>query len=502
MILSDNERRSTTSWIQMCVPLSVMFALVLDIASAQDATTPASDARKAPAEDKDYWNQFRGPRGDGTSDAKSLPVEFGETKNVRWNAPIHDEGWSSPVVWGNQIWLTTARRSGQQLYAICVDLESGAIVHDIKVFDVADPQKAYEGYNTHATPTPIVEEGHVYVHYGAYGTACLDTRSGERVWERRDLKCDHRVRPASSPIIDGDSLFLVYDGVDAQFIVALDKNTGKTRWRQERKSGVDFDSVLKANGVTDIEKVKEAKPNDNRKAYATPTIIEYQGKRQLISPAAEVTFSYDPETGAELWRVRHPGMGWNAACRPVFAHGLVYFTTGFSRRLLAVRPSGTGDVTETHVAWSTNRSVPAVPSPLIIDDLLFMVSDEGSVSCLQATTGRELWRQRLPAGGSYWASPVCADSKIYFSGKNGIVSVIAATRDFQLLADNRFEAGFIASPAIAGAAIVLRSLTHLYCVAQGGEMAAQPGVATHVAEDANPRYPHLAGSLPPDTEIN
>ena len=121
----------------------------------------ASDARKAPVENKDYWNQFRGPRGGGTSDAKSLPVEFGETKNVRWKTPIHDEGWSSCVVWGNQIWLTTAHRSGKQLFAICVDLESGEIVHDIKVFDVADPQKAYEGYNTQATPTPIVEEGHI-----------------------------------------------------------------------------------------------------------------------------------------------------------------------------------------------------------------------------------------------------------------------------------------------------------------------------------------------------
>jgi outer membrane protein assembly factor BamB len=272
--------------------------------------------------------------------------------------------------------------------------------------------------------------------------------------------------------------------------VALDKNTGQTKWRQERKSGVDFEAVLKASGVPDIEKVKEAKPNDNRKAYATPTIIEYQGKKQLISPAAEVTFSYDPQTGAELWRVRHPGMGWNAACRPVFGHGLVYSTTGFSRHLLAVRPSGTGDVTETHVAWSTKRSTPSVPSQLIVDDLLFMVSDEGFVSCLQATTGREFWRQRLPAGGSYWASPVCAGGKIYFSGKNGIVSVIAATRDFQLLAENRSEAGFIASPAIAGAAVILRSLTHLYCVAERGEMAAQPAVASQ----AKPRLSQTASS--------
>ncbi|UCF14491.1 MAG: PQQ-binding-like beta-propeller repeat protein, partial [Phycisphaerales bacterium] len=358
---------------------------------------------------------------------------------------------------------------GLQLFAICVDLESGDIIHDIKVFDVADPQKQWQGRNTHASPTPIVEDGRIYVHFGTYGTACLDTKTGEKLWERRDLNCDHRVRPASSPIIDGGSLFLHFDGVDAQFVVALDKNAGKTLWLQNREVDSDLGAVLKAGGLSeaDIEETKKEKPNDNRKAYATPTIIDFQGKKQLISPAAEVTFSYDPKTGEEIWRVRHEGWGWNAACRPIFEHGRVYFTTGFSRHLLAVRPSGTGDVTETHVAWSTRRSTPSIPSPLIVDDLLFMVSDEGFASCLEAKTGRELWKERLRAGGYHWASPLYADGKIYLCGKKGIVSVIAAAREFQLLAENRFEASFIASPAIAGDALILRSLTHLYCIAKG-----------------------------------
>lgn len=448
-----------------------MLVLPLGIASAGDVTTKVSGTKKVHVEDKDYWNQFRGPNGDGKSVAKNLPVEFSETKNMRWKTPIHDEGWSSPVVWGNQIWLTTGREDGLELFAICVDLESGKVIHDIKVFDVANPQKAYGGLNSHATPTPIVEDGRVYVHFGTYGTACLDTKSGEKLWERRDLNCDHRVRPASSPIIDGDSLFLHFDGVDAQFVVALDKKTGKNLWLQNREVDSDLAAVLKAEGLSDADilETKKEKPGDNRKAYATPTIIEYQGQRQLISPAAEVTFSYAPKTGEELWRVRHEGWGWNAACRPIFEHGLVYFTTGFSKHLLAVRPSGTGDVTDTHVAWSARRNTPSVPSPLIVGDLLFMVSDQGFTSCLEAKTGREFWKERLHAGGDHWASPLYADGKIYFCGKKGIVSVIAAERDFQLLAENRFEASFIASAAIAGNAIILRSLTHLYCVAEGDE---------------------------------
>ena len=441
-------------------------------ASGQDATTKASGTKMVQMEDQEYWNQFRGPNGDGKTLATNLPVEFSETKNVRWKTPIHDEGWSSPVVWGNQIWLTTGREDGSELFAVCVDLESGDLIHDTKVFDVADPQKQWQGQNTHASPTPIVEDGRIYVHFGTYGTACLDTKSAQKLWERRDLNCDHRVRPASSPIIDGDSLFLHFDGVDAQFVVALDKNTGETLWLQNREVDSDLGAVLKAEGLSDadIEAVKREKPNDNRKAYATPTIIEYQGKRQLISPAAEVTFSSDPKTGEGLWRVRHEGWGWNAACRPIFDHGLVYSTTGFSRHLLAVRPSGTGDVTETHVAWSARRSTPSIPSPLIVDDLLFMVGDEGFASCLEAKTGRELWKERLRAGGYHWASPLYADGKIYLCGKKGIVSVIAAAREFQLLAENRFEASFIASPAIVGDNIILRSLTHLYCIAKGHEM--------------------------------
>ena len=412
-------------------------------------------------EDK-YWNQFRGPNGDGNAIATELPIVFSETENVRWKTPIHDQGYSSPVVWGNQIWVTTAREDGQELFAICVDLMSGNIIHDIKVFDVAEPQIEHPGLNSHASPTPIVEEGRIYVHYGTYGTACLDTQTGDILWERRNLNCDHRVRPASSPIIDEDRLFLTFDGVDVQFIAALNKNNGDTLWLKHRKVDSNFEDVLKAKGIKDTEKTKKEKPNDNRKSYATPTIITFKGKKQLISPAAEVTISYDPASGDELWRVRHEGWGWNVACRPIFSQNRVYFTTGIEKVLLAVNPSGTGDVTDTHIDWKVRKGAPEIPSPLIIDDLIFMVNEGGIVLCVDAENGNPVWRNRI--GGKYWASPLYAGGNIYFFSIDGRVSVIPADREFKVLSKNEFFDGFIASGAVAGNTLILRSETHLYCI--------------------------------------
>ena len=425
-----------------------------------------------------YWNQFRGPNGDGKSAATDLPLKFSETQNVRWRIPIHDKGWSSPVVWGDQIWLTTGHEDGVELFAICVDRNTGKIIHDIKVFDVVQPHSEYPDLNSHATPTPVVEKDRVYVHFGTYGTACLDTKSGEKLWERRDLNTDHRVRPASSPIIDDDSLFLTFDGVDTQYVAALNKHTGETLWLRNRAVDLDMATMLKAEGFSDadIEETQQAKPNDNKKSYATPTIIEYQGNRQLISPAAGATISYDPKTGDELWRVRHRGMGFNVACRPIFEHNLVYLTTGVAKRLLAIRPSGSGDVTDTHVAWSARRRTPEISSPLIVDDLMFMVTEGGVVSCLEAKSGSEVWKGRLD--GDYWASPLYADGKIYFFSREGHVSVISTGREFELLAENEFNEGFIASPAIAGNTIIACSLTHLYCFAESYQMASQPQIAS------------------------
>ena len=412
------------------------------------------------------WNQFRGPNGDGVSTSSNLPTEFSGTKNVQWRTAIHDLGWSSPVVWEGQVWVTTAREDGSELFALCVNLETGKIMHDIKVFDVANPQNEWSDLNTHATPTPIVEEGRIYVHFGTYGTACLDTQTGRKIWERRDLNCDHRVRPASSPVMDKNLLFLTYDGVDQQFIAALEKATGKTRWLTKRtyKSG---------------QEPPKSKPNDNRKSYATPTLIEHNGRKQLISPAAEATYSYDPSSGRELWFIRHgKGYGYNVTCRPIYRHGLVFTNSGISKNLFAIDPSGSGDVTDTHIRWTTRRGVPNIPAPLVVGENLYMIGDSGGmVSCLDAKTGRQLYQERLGGIQNHWVSPTYADGKIYFFSRDGVFSVIEASSEFKVLFKNQSDTVFVSMPAIAGDSMLIRSNTHLYRIAKGYQVDPLPVVA-------------------------
>ncbi len=250
-----------------------------------------------------------------------------------------------------------------------------------------------------------------------------------------------------------------------QFAVALDKRTGDTRWREDRNVDSDLASAMEALGFSatpaEVEETAKEKPNDSRKSYATATLIDHRGRRQLVSPAAEATISYDPASGEELWRVRHVG-GFNVACRPMYDHDLVYFITGLDSRLLAVRPTGVGDVTDTHIEWSARRGSPGMPSPLLVGELIFYISESGVVSCLEAKTGQEVWRERV--GGEPWASPVYGGGNIYFASSEGKVSVISASRDFELLAENQLDGSFRASPAVAGNSLILRSTSRLYRV--------------------------------------
>ena len=256
-----------------------------------------------------HWNQFRGPNGNGQVMGKELPIEFSETKNLRWKTSIHDDGYSSPIIWNNQIWLTAASYDDRKLFVVCVDLKSGQILHDKEVFDIERSELQSKRPNSHASPTPVIEDGRIYVHFGTYGTACLDTETGQKIWERRDLNCFHEVRPGSSPIINDDLLYLIYDGVDKQFIAALDKYNGGTHW-------LKYDRSWKTN-----------KSGMTAKSFATPTIIEHLGRKQLIAPSADYTIAYEPKSGDELWRIRHPEVGMNVASRPIYKNGLVFLTT-------------------------------------------------------------------------------------------------------------------------------------------------------------------------------
>jgi outer membrane protein assembly factor BamB len=406
------------------------------------------------------WPEFRGPDGTGRATSAGLPLTWSEEKNIRWKTPIHGRAWSSPVILGQQIWMTTATPDGRQLFAVAVDRESGKILHDLKLFDVEKPQYAHP-FNTYASPTPFLEPGRAYVTFGSPGTAAIDTATGKVLWTRRDFECNHFRGAGSSPVVFGDLLLLHFDGSDHQFVVALDKRTGKTVWRTERS--IDFKD-LGADG-------KPIAEGDNRKAFATPQIVTVGGKPMMISLGAKAAYAYDPYTGKELWRVEER-TSHSASTRPVAGHGLVFFPTGFSTgEVLAVRPDGQGDVTATHVAWRLTRSAPKKPSLLLMGDLLFMIGDNGVATCVEARTGQVVWTARV--GGSFTASPLLADGRIYLFSEEGKTTVLDGGREFKILGESEMGDGFMATPAVAGKALFLRSRTHLYRVeaAPGGPSA-------------------------------
>lgn len=397
----------------------------------------------------DNWPQFRGPDGNGHSDARDLPFSWSEKQNVVWKTPIHDRGWSSPVIFGNQVWLTTATQDGRKLYAICLDREKGNIIRDMKLFDVANPQYAHP-FNTYASPTPVIEAGRVFITFGSAGTACIDTKSFKVLWERRDIECNHFRGAGSSPIVFQNLLIMHFDGSDHQFVMALDKLTGKTVWQTKRS--IDFQD-LEPNG-------KPAADGDLRKAFATPHVALINGKYELISLGAKAAYAYDPMSGKEIWRVEERGQH-SASTRPVIGLGMIFFPTGFSTgQLFAVRTGGKGLITNTHIVWKINRAVSNKPSILLIDDLIYMISDAGIASCVEAKTGKIIWQQRI--GGEFSASPVYADGKVWFFSEEGKTTVVKPSRTFEMLAENRLDDGFLASPGIAGKAFYLRTRTHLY----------------------------------------
>lgn len=388
----------------------------------------------------DVWPQFRGPEGNGHAGASHLPLSWSETNNVAWKTPIHDLGWSSPVVWKDQIWLTTATEDGARMFALCVDRGTGKIVHDIKVFDTEKPEHV-ASVNSYASPTSVIEEGRVYVHYGTYGTACLDTRSGKTLWARRDLNCDHHEGPGASPILHDNLLVFTVDGRDVQYVVALDKQTGKTVWKTSRS--VDF-SPFSTN---------------QRKCFCTPIVIEVQGQPQLFSPGAKAMMAYDPKTGEEIWKIRYTG--WSITPRPVFGQNLLFMINDYEKpELWAVKPGGHGDVTETHVAWKITKDMPSTCSPLLDGNLLYMVNDQGFALCVEAESGKIVWKEKLK--GKHSPSPILASGRIYLFSEKCAATVLQTGREFKILAENQLDDRMMATPAVAGDALFVRTKSSLY----------------------------------------
>lgn len=388
----------------------------------------------------DDWPEFRGPTAQGLSAAVGLPVEWGPEKNVAWKRPLPGLGWSSPVLHRGRVYLTTAvpleGKKHHRLLALCMDAKTGEPAWETEVFGRAEGAPRFRPENSHASPTPVVDRGRLYVHFGYQGTACLDL-AGEVLWRSPPPPYDPEDGNGGSPLLVEDALIVNHDGKDRQFVLALDRTSGKALWNVDRRT-----------------RAKE------KYAYSTPLLVTVDGRGLAVSPAAGVVCAYDPKTGEEVWRVEY-GNGYSVVPRPVSGHGLVFVCTGFDKpRLLAIRPDGRGDVTATHVAWTVDRAVPHIASPVLVGDELYVVSDVGVASCLDAKTGKEHWRERL--GGKHWSSPLHADGKVYFQNVEGVGFVVKAGRRFELLARNTLEKQVLASYAVGDGALFIRTEKHLY----------------------------------------
>jgi outer membrane protein assembly factor BamB len=378
----------------------------------------------------DDWPQFRGPTGQGTSAERGIATRWSDVENVTWKVPVPGLGWSSPVVQGERIWLTTSTDSGRSLRLLSLDTRTGQIARDIEVVARGQPDSIHQK-NSHASPTPILEGDRVYVHFGPNGTACVST-SGEILWKTA-LSYDPVHGPGGSPTLFKDLLIVSCDGGQTQYIVALDKQTGEVRWKRDRNGG--------------------------RHSYSTPLVIDSQGTPQLISTGGDKVVAYDPRSGEEIWHATYDG--YSLVPRPVFGKGLVFVCSGYNNPVLyAIRPDGHGDVSDTHVAWSLTQSVPLNPSPLLLGDELYLVNDGGIATCLDAATGKQHWRQRL--NGSFSASPVFADGRIYLLNEMGETTVIAPGTTYRELAKNKVDGRTLASIAVSGRAIFLRTDTSLF----------------------------------------
>ena len=395
------------------------------------------------------WPQFRGPDGQGHSDQRGVPIHWSEEKNVTWKSAVPGKGWSSPVIAGNQIWMTSAEADGKSLRAICFDKTSGQLLHNVEVLQPDQPGPLHK-LNGFASPTPVVDGKHVYVHFGPRGTVCLDT-AGKIIWENTELKYNAFQGAASSPILHGELLILTCDGTDHQFLAALDKRTGKTKWRQPR-------AHLEAAAKKDA-----ASPPGRRiaqMAYSTPLVQSIKGVPQLVSTGADHVAAYDLKTGKEIWWM--PYDGFSLVCRPSYGNGLFYIVGSVSQNhfcVYAVRP-GKGKLREDQVVWKRSKGIAHIPSPLLVGQELFVVDNGGVATCVDALTGKEHWRNRL--GGNYDASPIEVLGRIYFCSREGNTTVLSSGKKFRSLATNQLKGTFKASIAVDDGALFLRSDTHLY----------------------------------------
>jgi outer membrane protein assembly factor BamB len=409
------------------------------------------------------WPEWRGPGAMGHASGSGLPSRWSESQNVTWKSAIPGRGWSTPVIAGDQIWLTTAietpaspEEAARRLKAntgdqpvtvldkvefrtVCVSRKSGRIIRDVPVLTERAPQWVHQ-LNSYASPTPAIEPGRLYAHFGASGTVCVDTESGRVLWTNNTLRINHENGPGSSAILWRDLVIFHMDGSDRQFVAALNKQTGALAWKTDRTGKTHANPQLK-------------------KSYATPLVVSVDGKEHLFSPGPNWLYGYEPATGRELWKVEYGHLGFSLSARPVVGHGLIFLSTGFMRpEMMAFRFD---DGKTPHEAWSYAKGVPTMSSPLLVGDELYFVGDSGGMlTCLDAKSGQEHYRERL--GGEHNASPIFADNKIFLPSRAGVTAVIAPGKTFKLIAKNELPGKIMASPVVADGALFLRTDAALY----------------------------------------
>ena len=413
------------------------------------------------------WTQWRGPNGQGHSTVKHLPSEWSETSNVRWKTELPGRGWSSPVILDGEIWVTAAietetseaeakkrlegNTGGQPVtlldkvvfYAIGVDAKSGQLLHNIELMTEEDPQWVHR-LNSFASPTPVIEKGRLYCHFGTFGTSRVDTTKGEVLWRNRELPLMHENGPGSSPILWKDKIIFHGDGSDVQFVAALQKDTGKVAWKVERSGEMNKNPQLK-------------------KAYATPAIATSNGKDQVISPGADWLYSYDPESGKELWKLPYETLGFSNVPPPLIGEGMIYLTTSFMRaQMLGIRHDGKSPP---EIVWRYKKNVPTTPAPIAVGDRIYFSSDQGGmVTCIDAKNGVEVWKERIQSG-HYSAAPVYADGKIYFFCRDGVTTVIKPGDQLEVVGKSKLDGKIFASAALADESLFLRTDGALYRIA-------------------------------------
>jgi outer membrane protein assembly factor BamB len=399
---------------------------------------------------QDNWTHFRGSNLNAIATETQVPLVWNDSTNIMWKTDIAGKGWSSPVVYGNQVWVTTATENGKKMLAVCVDINSGKKIYDLLLFQ-PDTIQSKHAINTYATPTCCIEDGFVYAHFGTYGTACINTVNGVLVWKRTDLNCNHVQGPGSSPILYKNLLILHYDGTDVRYVVALDKKTGKTVWKTNRPEDL-------YKGMASISK----------KAFITPIIITIKGEDLLISSAASALFAYNPDNGKEVWRIVKGRE--STVSSPFIENGVLYYYTSWTTppeivepliELVAVNPVGKGDITKTNILWKLEAPRDQLSTPLIKEGKIYTVDNRSLLMCIDAKTGKIVYSSKLKQ--KYNSSPIFAGENIYFTSVKGETMIIKPGDKLQLVAENKLSGGEVyATPAFVRNSILFRTDKYLY----------------------------------------